>query len=60
MPIDISHSKRFDYYRHAQMRESVIEYHTRVCKEVSTVDGKGRNEDDGPISRMSLMFTLSG
>jgi hypothetical protein len=38
----------------------VIEYHTRLCKEVTTEDEIGRNLDDGIISRMSLTFILSG
>jgi hypothetical protein len=43
-----------------RMCGSVIEYHTRVCTEVMTEDGIGRNLDDGTISRMSLTFTPSG
>jgi hypothetical protein len=43
-----------------RMCGSVIEYHTRICKEVTTEDEIGRNQDDGAISRISLTFTLSG
>jgi hypothetical protein len=35
-----------------RMFGSVIEYHPRICQEANT--------EDGTISRMSLMFTLSG
>jgi hypothetical protein len=45
-------------YKNERMRGSVIE--GSYQSEVSTIDGLGRNQDDGTISRISLKFTLSG